>query len=143
MSGSPLTTVLQTSEPSEPNRIPVDYDSAETVFDTGLVVESAAVLIGGSTAVAVVSKIPWLDVAMSLQGGLGAALGYGLGAYVQPLLSNGLPSANSKPAELAPIAGAIIVPLVASGGSIDKELGLLVIGGLIAASISKSKLKSA
>lgn len=139
MSGSPLTTLLTPEEVESNNRIPVDYDSAAPAFDTGIVMESLAALVGGATAVALISGQPWLDVATSLQGGLGMAIGYGLGAYVQPMLTNGLPGNKSDPSEFAPYAGALLVPFAAGGLVIDKELGILVIGGFIAASISKSR----
>lgn len=85
-------------------------------------IEFAAADIAGSAVVAYMYGAPFTDVALSLSGGAGAALGYTLGNYLAPQISS-KPSIQMAVA----VAGAAAVPGVI-GGAFDAELLVLAAG---------------
>lgn len=122
-------------DPNAADRVPFDYKSDAPSLDASSVVTTLAVLGGSTTAVSVMNGLPWMDVATSMQGGLGTAVGYGLGEFVKPTLSaTGL---HVDFSEYAPIAGAFIVPFFVSGGVVDMSSALLLAGAVVSAQISK------
>lgn len=91
----------------------------------------AAAAVGSAGAVSLLYKAPFMDVLMSVNGGLGAAAGYTAGAYLATKIGG-----KTKPASMAvqsaiAFAGAVALPGLVSG-TWDSELLVLAAGAFIA-----------
>lgn len=102
-----------------------------------MVYKGAGAWLGATAAGSFSSGAPLMDVATAISGGAGGALGYMAGSYLSTDAT--VDKKLSKAAQYLPLAGAILVPGLASG-MWDKNTILIgvgaFVGGMLGAAIS-------
>lgn len=95
-----------------------------------MLVSSVSAVAGSALIGSYAIGAPAMDLATSVSGAAGAGLGYAAGSFLAGSLS------NSTLVMLAPVAGAIAVPAVASG-TLDQAVVILGVGAVVGAYVGK------
>lgn len=108
----------------------VSEPTAESPIKDDTVKKAGAAYLGSAIGGSLLGGVPFADVATSFQGAPGVLCGYVLGMFVSPVL----PSGFADYSDWMPIAGALVIPLLA-GGTVDRALFGLVAGAKIGSMI--------
>lgn len=99
----------------------------KTGMDVTSLVEGVAAIAGSAVIGSYALGVPIMDLATSISGAAGAGLGYTAGKFAQSSLGE-----DSVFAKVAPVAGAILVPAVASQ-TFDSSVVILGLGAVAGA----------